>query len=186
MSIIDDSVARDLLNGIDLAVEVRNAQGMTLYINPAFTREMGYPPQAIVGRQGAEVLGEGWALPTPGLAVACASHCNRYDGGGVACEANASALVDSQGRPIGFFIVRRPMNQEASGARAIDSTSLDDEGLDLSHELRTPLNVIIGYSELLIEDAEKDGRDQVVTDLRRIHQAGKQLQQLFQGLVSDS
>jgi two-component system, sensor histidine kinase and response regulator len=45
----------------------------------------------------------------------------------------------------------------------------------LRHELRTPLNQIIGYSELLIEDAEERGRDDMVPDLEKIRTAGKNL-----------
>ena len=46
----------------------------------------------------------------------------------------------------------------------------------MSHELRTPLNAVIGYSEMLLEDAVADGRpEQEIADLRRINAAGKHL-----------
>ncbi len=46
----------------------------------------------------------------------------------------------------------------------------------MSHELRTPLNAVIGYSEMLLEDAELAGsNEQQVADLRRINSAGKHL-----------
>ncbi len=46
----------------------------------------------------------------------------------------------------------------------------------MSHELRTPLNAVIGYSEMLLEDAEANGRkEQQIADLRRIKSAGKHL-----------
>jgi PAS domain S-box-containing protein len=46
----------------------------------------------------------------------------------------------------------------------------------MSHELRTPLNAVIGYSEMLLEDAEAEGRqEQQIGDLRRINSAGKHL-----------
>ena len=37
----------------------------------------------------------------------------------------------------------------------------------MSHELRTPLNAIIGYSEMLIEDAEDENED-FIPDLDKI------------------
>src|SRR5215468_10042515 len=43
------------------------------------------------------------------------------------------------------------------------------------HELRTPLNAIIGYSEMLIDDAEAHVPPEVIDDLQRIHSAGKSL-----------
>ena len=45
----------------------------------------------------------------------------------------------------------------------------------MSHELRTPLNAVIGYSEMLLEDAEAAGREQQSGDIRKIHSAGKHL-----------
>jgi signal transduction histidine kinase len=46
---------------------------------------------------------------------------------------------------------------------------------NMSHELRTPLNAVIGYSEMLLEDAQADGREEQTADLKRIHGAGKHL-----------
>ena len=46
---------------------------------------------------------------------------------------------------------------------------------DLIHKLRTPLNQIIGYSEMLIEQAQEQGQVAFVPDLEKTHAAGKQL-----------
>ncbi|HEX7968213.1 MAG TPA: histidine kinase dimerization/phospho-acceptor domain-containing protein, partial [Stellaceae bacterium] len=47
---------------------------------------------------------------------------------------------------------------------------------NMSHELRTPLNAVIGYSEILLEDAEAEGRKPAqIADLRRINTAGQHL-----------
>ena len=50
---------------------------------------------------------------------------------------------------------------------------------NMSHELRTPLNAIIGYTELLQEDAEAEGRAEVLKDLRRISAASQHLLQMI-------
>ncbi|MDM8552276.1 SpoIIE family protein phosphatase [Desulfobacterales bacterium HSG2] len=42
----------------------------------------------------------------------------------------------------------------------------------LRHDLRTPLNAVIGYSEMLLEDAEDLGHEDLISDLRNIHSAG--------------
>lgn len=58
----------------------------------------------------------------------------------------------------------------------------------MSHELRTPLNVIIGYSEILLEDCtdRTDVGPQTAQDLSRINAAGKHLLSLVsQALDSD-
>jgi len=45
----------------------------------------------------------------------------------------------------------------------------------MSHQLRTPLNAVIGYSEILLEDAELSSNGQQTANLRRINNAGKHL-----------
>lgn len=50
----------------------------------------------------------------------------------------------------------------------------------IRHELRTPLNAIIGYSEILIEDAEDAGADALLELLERIHRSGVALLALVQ------
>ena len=42
----------------------------------------------------------------------------------------------------------------------------------IRHELRTPLNAIIGYSEMLLEDAQELGMENLVSDLQKIQTAG--------------
>jgi signal transduction histidine kinase len=46
---------------------------------------------------------------------------------------------------------------------------------NMSHEFRTPLNAIIGYSEILKEDAIEQGQTAGVSDLDRINSAGRHL-----------
>src|SRR5438034_10981362 len=45
----------------------------------------------------------------------------------------------------------------------------------LRHELRTPLNQILGYSELLQEEAQEAGQNRFLPDLQRIAAAARQL-----------
>jgi len=52
---------------------------------------------------------------------------------------------------------------------------------NMSHELRTPMNAIIGYSEMLAEDAVDRGQTEVEADLKKIQMAGRHLL----GLIND-
>ena len=54
---------------------------------------------------------------------------------------------------------------------------------NMSHELRTPLNAIIGYSELLLEEAEDDGMESMSQDLRRITDSGAHLLNLINDIL---
>jgi signal transduction histidine kinase len=65
----------------------------------------------------------------------------------------------------------------AEAANAAKSSFL----ANMSHELRTPLNAIIGYSEMLIEDADDAGAAALVPDLKKIRGSGRNLL----GLIND-
>ena len=53
----------------------------------------------------------------------------------------------------------------------------------MSHELRTPLNAIIGYSEMLLEDCEDLGNDDMIPDLKRITNSSKHLLSLINNVL---
>jgi Response regulator containing CheY-like receiver, AAA-type ATPase, and DNA-binding domains len=55
---------------------------------------------------------------------------------------------------------------------------------ELRHELRTPLNQIIGYSEMLQEEAAELGQESFVADLAKIERAGRRLLGLINELTS--
>jgi signal transduction histidine kinase/CheY-like chemotaxis protein len=54
---------------------------------------------------------------------------------------------------------------------------------NMSHELRTPMNAIIGYSEMLTDEAEDLDLPQFVPDLKKIRTAGKQLLALINDIL---
>ncbi len=53
----------------------------------------------------------------------------------------------------------------------------------MSHELRTPLNAVIGYSEMLADDAVAQGHDGAAADLNRITAAGRHLLTLVNDIL---
>jgi signal transduction histidine kinase/DNA-binding response OmpR family regulator len=71
------------------------------------------------------------------------------------------------------------LTDEAQSANRAKSQFL----ANMSHELRTPMNAIIGYSEMLTDDAEDSGLDQFVPDLKKIRTAGKQLLALINDIL---
>jgi signal transduction histidine kinase len=54
---------------------------------------------------------------------------------------------------------------------------------EVRHELRTQLNQIIGYSDLLIDEAEQRELNDLVPDLQKIHAAGLRLLDLINEYV---
>ena len=60
-----------------------------------------------------------------------------------------------------------------------ERSSSTDPVAQLRHDLRTPVNQILGYSEMLQEDAEAAGHDTYVSDLKKIQVASRQLMGLI-------
>ncbi len=78
------------------------------------------------------------------------------------------------------------INKELAKARdeALEATRAKSVFLaNMSHELRTPMNAIIGYSEMLIEEAEEAEQERFISDLKKIHTAGRHLLQLINDIL---
>ncbi len=75
-----------------------------------------------------------------------------------------------------------------AAARAAEAASLAKSEFlaNMSHELRTPLNAIIGYSEMLQEELQELGEEELVGDLTSINVAGKQLLALIGDILDIS
>jgi signal transduction histidine kinase/CheY-like chemotaxis protein len=69
--------------------------------------------------------------------------------------------------------------EAAESANRAKSTFL----ANMSHELRTPMNAIIGYSEMLAEEAEDEGAEGMIPDLEKINAAGKHLLSLINDIL---
>jgi signal transduction histidine kinase/CheY-like chemotaxis protein/HAMP domain-containing protein len=54
---------------------------------------------------------------------------------------------------------------------------------NMSHELRTPLNAVIGYSEMLQDEAADSGQDGFIPDLKKIEDAGRHLLSLINDIL---
>ena len=70
---------------------------------------------------------------------------------------------------------------------AVDANRAKSEFLaNISHELRTPMNAILGYSEMLIEEAGESGQEDIVPELKKIRQAGNRLLELINDVLDIS
>jgi sigma-B regulation protein RsbU (phosphoserine phosphatase) len=54
----------------------------------------------------------------------------------------------------------------------------------LRHEMGNPINQIIGYSEMLMEQAEEDGKPDYLPDLNKIRDAAQKLLTLINAHLS--
>lgn len=74
----------------------------------------------------------------------------------------------------------------AAARAAAESANLSKTAFlaNMSHELRTPMNAIIGYAELLMEEAQIENKKNMVLDLKKIHVAARHLLNLINDLLS--
>jgi adenylate cyclase len=80
---------------------------------------------------------------------------------------SAGRLLQSQ--------VSQLVNLAAQGGPLSASDDIDAVKAKLRHDLRTPLNAIKGYSELIIEAARENGREDLISDAGKLLDAAEQL-----------
>ena len=73
--------------------------------------------------------------------------------------------------------------RDAKDAAEASSRTKSQFLANMSHELRTPMNAILGYSEMLQEEAEDEGLDNFTPDLQKIQGAGKHLLALINDIL---
>jgi len=56
-------------------------------------------------------------------------------------------------------------------------------GISFRHAIRTMINTIVGYTEMLLEDSEKNVNETLIDDLMKIQIAGKQLFKLIEDFI---
>src|SRR5262249_52296389 len=78
-----------------------------------------------------------------------------------------------------LYEAARVARASAEKADAAKSTFM----ANMSHELRTPLNAVIGYSEMLQEEAQDLGQEEFIPDLKKINAAGRHLLDLINSVL---
>jgi signal transduction histidine kinase len=76
------------------------------------------------------------------------------------------------------------MQAQAANERAQAAYQVKNRFLaNMSHELRTPINAILGYSEIIQEEAEELKQDFCLSDLSKIQKAGRHLLALLSDIL---
>ncbi len=112
------------------------------------------------------------------------------DGSLIPVLISASILYDEEGQEVGTVGFNKDLRERKRAEEELQKAKEAAEKANqaksaflanMSHELRTPMNAIIGYSEMLQEEAEDLGQEHFIPDLQKIHAAGKHLL----GLIND-
>ena len=178
--------------------------GVTTFINPAAAQLLGYTPDELIGCKHHEIMHYAYADGLPMKHDDClinkamqsgqAHHVTdevfwRRDGKPMPVEYIVTPIVEDDtisGCVVTFSDITERKKVEKTLREAKESAEHANYAksrflANMSHELRTPLNAVIGYSEILQEEAEDEGLHSFVPDLKKIRSAGTHLL----GLIND-
>jgi PAS domain S-box-containing protein len=185
------SYADNILASMAESLIVLDGAGKIQTVNRATLTLLGASAEQLLGRPFTDILpefGEPALIETdPGLVE------RRYrapDGRSIPVLFARTLLRGDGGKPIGAVCVASDITHlKQAEASLREAKELAEEAnlaksrflANMSHELRTPLNAVIGYAEMLMEEADDRGLSDSLDDLRKIQFAGKHLL----GLISD-
>lgn len=181
-------------------------EGHFLSVNPALARIYGYATpeeltsnltnirqQAYVNPQRRDKFMQ--VMAECGEVSGFESEVYRVDGSVIWISESARAVCDADGEllyyegsveDISDRKVFESALQLALEAAEAASTAKSAFLANMSHELRTPLNAIIGYSEMLKEETEELGYDELIPDLDKIRTSGRHLLSLINDILDIS
>ena len=173
-------------------------EGKVVLFNEGAEAMLGYRAEEVVGQrvtilyeseeQAKEVMRE--MRKRGGTVSAFETTLGTKDGSLIPVLISASILYDEEGQEAGTVGFNKDLRQlkqaekelqEAKEAAEAANQAKSTFLANMSHELRTPMNAIIGYSEMMQEEAEDLGQEHFIPDLQKIHAAGKHLL----GLIND-
>ncbi|QTA86632.1 response regulator [Desulfonema magnum] len=196
---------RSLIENASDIITILNDDGFIHYESPSVERVLGYSTETLMNKQIYDFIHPD-DLPevmdvftevnqNPGIIRAAEFRFRHKDGSWCFFECVANKpLTDAEfiGTIVNWREIteRKIVQEELEKAKELaESANQAKSGFlaNMSHELRTPLNAIIGYSEMLMEDAEDMGEEasleEAVPDLEKIHAAGKHLLALINDIL---
>lgn len=189
-----------IFENINDSVILTDLAGKIIDINPATVRLFGYEREELIGKTPAEM----WHVPRAGMSVneqiiqgirengrwQGEIDVVRKDNVHRVMEVTALPLVDSDGHRIATIGVSQDITDRKAAEHAMKQAKEAAEEANkaktnflasMSHELRTPLNAVIGYTELIIEEARNNKLDTVEVDAIKISSASRHLL----GIIND-
>ncbi len=181
-----------LVSNSPVAIVALDANNNIKTCNPAFQRLFGYSLSEMLGRDLDSLINTEGTLPealqyTEGALIGPVhgvGRRTRKDGSPVDVEV-LGVPVFVEGERIGLMALYHDVTELLQARRDAEAASSAKSQFlaSMSHELRTPLNAIIGYSEMILEEAETSATGEFSGDVRRIHTAGKHLLSLINDVL---
>jgi PAS domain S-box-containing protein len=175
------------------SIFIQDLDGMILYVNPAFSRLYGYPPEEVVGRH-AGLLDSGYHDPafwaTLWASVAAGTDWSgrivnrRRDGTLIETEAVISGIRDRSGRVTSFLQTDRDITRERELEEQLRQAqkmeAIGQLAGGIAHDFNNLLTAIRGYGELARDPAASDEQrradlDEIIANVDRATELTGQL-----------
>jgi len=199
----DSSVLHAMLENAVDGVIIIDDEGVVRLLNPAAERLFGYQSQEVLGHNVSMLMPEPHRSEhdhniqsylrtgkSKIIGIGREVKGQHKDGTVFPCHLSVAEVGDGDRRFFTGFvhdiIDRKQAEKEMREARAAAEEANRAKSAflaNMSHELRTPMNAIIGYSEMLLEEAEDTDLEEFVPDLQKIRQAGKHLLSLINDVL---
>jgi PAS domain S-box-containing protein len=186
---VDDIIRnmKDTLIVVDRADKIRT-------VNRALLRLLGYTEAELVD-QSFGIISGGMpeeALKTKTAQASFETVYRAKDGREIPMSFSTGVLKNAEGQASGMIAVAQDITARKRQEKELKEAKVAAEAANatksqflatMSHELRTPLNAIIGYTEMMMEEAEDNGHDEYVPDLKRVHSSAKHLLALINDVL---
>jgi len=193
-------VLTSIINTIPDWIFVKEEEGRFTHINSAQAEFMDQDPEELLGttsyehfpRENAASFYEQDRKVLAGETCRNSEWLTYPDGSQHLMETTKVPFRDNTGKIDGILGVSRDMTERKAAEEALEkakkaadaaSQAKSEFLANMSHELRTPMNAILGYSEMLIEEAEDAEQEDFIPDLKKINQAGTHLLALINDVL---
>lgn len=198
-----DSFQRVFHSMVDMVV-IMDARGFIVDVNRSCTEKLGWSPEELMGQSIQRLFRYREPLFEEGhqKELLCRGYVNNTEkewisksGEHVPVFFSCSCVVKEEGTVEGFVCLasdlrgRREMESQLLEAyyekRVAEMAAMAKSRFisNMSHELRTPLNAVLGYSEILLEDALDKGEEFLARDLKKIYDAGNRLLEMVNDIL---
>ncbi len=203
----DDTLVRLLLESTGEGIYGIDLEGRCTFANPACVRLLGFDSaDELLGEVMHDLVHHTKSNGDPYPMTDCQIYRAFWEGRGVHvddevmwrrdgeqfCSEYWSYPMRREGELIGSVLTfiditeRREVQEQLRRAKALAEQASEAKSqfmANMSHELRTPMNAILGYSEMLMEDAEEAELEEMVADLTKINAAGRHLLELINAVL---
>ena len=176
-------------------VEITDAQGTIVYVNPSFERTTGYSLQEAVGnnprivksgRHNNEFYRRMWDTITHGNIWTGHLINKRKDGSLFEEDVSISPVKADSGEITNYVAVKRDVTKEVSLQRQLlQAQKMEAIGTlagGMAHDFNNILQVVLGFSELMLEAKSKEDPD--YGDLKKIYHAAASGADLVRNLLT--